>query len=659
MYKLVNGLILGVISFIGIAFVTMQYIAILIYGLNYTLDYNVLFYQGNNKILYCLLFISSLVPFSIICLGPSSNDNKYDKKNYTGLASQFDVKRFTHKVSIKKINGEYGIFLTIIDYLHIMITPVLKVINKVAFFVIKKNIVKEAKKHKIGDERPYKRSGLPFITKNKKMWVDMNDHHNLIIGTTGSGKSVLIIIVKLLLEALSGESVVVVDVKGELSQYTAPFYKKRGYDVIFIDFLDPTNSDGWNPLHIPAKYMCDELAKAKVEFAKYAHQHEETNKAYKSLFGEEFEFENTTLKNEHGDNVFENGQINTSIDLTKSDEYFTQVANTIAQVGKGDGDSFWNDSAAKTIKGFFYLLAETGDLENCNLPNLMNLVVRGEEKDGMKNTVLQTFLNTLPDTSIAKQSLYLYANSAENTRKSINSVIEQHLGKMIVSQRVNRVISTNTIDLQSIGKKKTIVYLKVHDEKQTYYPLVTLFLSQLWQELATVSRDNNMRLPVPVNIDFDEFGQFPALDEIINILTAGRSRGVRLTIAVQGYDQLEEIYGKNRAETIENNCMNTVYLMSGSKETQKKIAERTGMKKIKEGNRFVDAPLLTEKRLAEFSFGEVLIFQQRKKPYHTFIKPYFNMKWTKNLEEYKLEEKYYKKPKIIGYQELKDLLKNN
>lgn len=50
-----------------------------------------------------------------------------------------------------------------------------------------------------------------------------------------------------------------VDIKGELSAKTAELFKSKGYDVYFIDFIDPENSDCWNPLYLGAKEYIEQL----------------------------------------------------------------------------------------------------------------------------------------------------------------------------------------------------------------------------------------------------------------------------------------------------------------------------------------------------------------------------------------------------------------
>ena len=98
--------------------------------------------------------------------------------------------------------------------------------------------------------------GIFFVTGKNYVYVDNADHHTLIIGTTGSGKSFSFILPMLCLLAMTGESGLCVDIKGELSQATAELFKSKGYRVYFLDFIEPQNSDCWNPLYLGShEYM--------------------------------------------------------------------------------------------------------------------------------------------------------------------------------------------------------------------------------------------------------------------------------------------------------------------------------------------------------------------------------------------------------------------
>ena len=122
--------------------------------------------------------------------------------------------------------------------------------------------------------------GIFFVTGKNYVYVDNADHHTLIIGTTGSGKSFSFILPMLCLLAMTGESGLCVDIKGELSKATAELFKSKGYRVYFLDFIEPQNSDCWNPLYLGSheymkqlktkneqeNYLKNKLEKGKEEF---------------------------------------------------------------------------------------------------------------------------------------------------------------------------------------------------------------------------------------------------------------------------------------------------------------------------------------------------------------------------------------------------------
>ena len=120
----------------------------------------------------------------------------------------------------------------------------------------------------------------------------------------------------------------------------------------------------------------------------------------------------------------------------------------------------------------------------------------------------------------------------------------------------------------------------------------------------------------------DRFGSSPAFDPILNLLSAGRSRGILSTLVVQGYDQLESKYGKEKARTIKNNVMNKVYLLSGDTETLKEFSELAGKKKIYKDGKDEDVPLFSTERLSKFKLGEALFIRQRLNPFYTTLLGY-------------------------------------
>ena len=497
--------------------------------------------------------------------------------------------------------------------------------------------------------------GIFFVTRKNYVYVDNADHHTLIIGTTGSGKSFSFILPMLCLLAMTGELGLCVDIKGELSQATAELFKSKGYRVYFLDFIDPQNSDCWNPLYLGSHEYMKQL-KIKNEQENYLKDKLEKGKdEFEILHGNIGVFDKREFmgRNKAGDYIYNEGNDSflTDADFSQAQEYLRDVVQAITEGKKqGQDQEFWNQEAGRILEGYVHLLCETGNINVVNIPAINKLMLDGDEVKRKTTrseiTFLQYYLkNYKTNFDISKERLSSYVDSAEQTRKSSRNVLTKHLTSIVTNDAIKKILSNNTIDLENIDSCKTMIFLKVHDEKQTYYPLVTLFIKQLWQCLVKETRKNsNLRLKYPFNIMFDEMGQFPKFQEITNILTAGRSRGVRMNMVVQGFDQLESAYGKNEAQTIRSNATNLVYLLSKDYQTLEEISKTLGTKKTSKAK---EERVVTVDRLKNFKLGEVLIMGDRGKSLITNVLPFNKYNYYKNLKKCNVRDIPKKEPKYF------------
>ena len=92
------------------------------------------------------------------------------------------------------------------------------------------------------------KAGIPVAFDEKYLYVDTKEAHSMIIGSTGSGKTQTTILPMIKLSMLAGESIVINDPKGELYGKCAENLKKRGYNVIVLDFDDSKYGNAWCPL---------------------------------------------------------------------------------------------------------------------------------------------------------------------------------------------------------------------------------------------------------------------------------------------------------------------------------------------------------------------------------------------------------------------------
>ena len=97
---------------------------------------------------------------------------------------------------------------------------------------------KDIEKVTLLDEN-YEHAGIPLILTKTEAYVDNDDTHSLIIGSTGSGKTQCVILPLLRILAKAGESMIVTDPKGEIYEKTGGLLKEKGYNIILLNFRDP------------------------------------------------------------------------------------------------------------------------------------------------------------------------------------------------------------------------------------------------------------------------------------------------------------------------------------------------------------------------------------------------------------------------------------
>ena len=310
---------------------------------------------------------------------------------------------------------------------------------------------------------------------------------------------------------------------------------------------------------------------------------------------------------------------------------------------------FFNSQAGALIVGYANLLLEetVTDPESgevvplgdgyIHFKSIKQMSLAGAEAAGKQGeTVLSQYLKLSrhpTDRSVVELGQYVHAPGP--TKGSIDAVFSDKSRLMTMSESVMRMTSCSTFHLRDIVQKKSAVFLIVHGDKNTYYPFVTMFVEQLYQEAMAAARDHHGRMPYPLNCVFDEAGIMPSLKSIDNMVSFGASAGFRLTLAVQDTSQLERRYGKEAAHTIMNNMQNFTYLMGGDNETLKTVSEKAGRELVwnKEQKRFEEKPVLSPERLASLSMGEAVSLLMRRNPILTRLKGYSDYSFYRNIRK--------------------------
>jgi hypothetical protein len=189
------------------------------------------------------------------------------------------------------------------------------------------------------------------------------------------------------------------------------------------------------------------------------------------------------------------------------------------------------------------------------------------------------------------------------------------------------MLAYSDFDMRDIGKKKTAVFMVIHDEKKTYHSLMTIFIKQCYETLIDVAQENGGKLSQRTNFILDEFANMPPLKDVDSMISAARSRDIRFTFIIQNFAQLNEVYGDQVAEVIKGNCGNIIYLISTELKALEEISKMCGEVKSKDKEKTASKPLVTVSDLQKLKLFQAIIIRLRMNPFKTQLEPYYKMNW--------------------------------
>ena len=412
-----------------------------------------------------------------------------------------------------------------------------------------------------GQEKVEK-AGIPLINNGKTIWVDSGEYHNLIIGSTGSGKTEIVVQPMVKILAKKGESMIITDPKGEIFEKNAVELREKGYNVVLLNFRNPQNGNSWNPLTLP------------------------------------YELYKTGNKD-------------------KATELLDDLAmNILYDENAQNQDPFWEKTSADYFTGLSLGLFEDAKESEVNINSINLMTTVGEDKVG-PSTYIKEYFNLKGPESIAYMNASSTINAPNETKQSILSVFKQKIKLFSSKENLSEMLSKSDFDMKDIGRKKTAVFLVIHDEKKTYHSLATIFLKQCYEVLIDVAQENGGKLPFKTNFILDEFANMPPLKDVTTMVTAARSRQIRFTFIIQNFAQLSQVYGKENGDTIKGNCGNIIYLISSEMAALEEISKMCGEVKSKEKDKTASTPLVTVSDLQRLPMGTIIILRTRTMPFKT------------------------------------------
>ena len=255
------------------------------------------------------------------------------------------------------------------------------------------------------------------------------------------------------------------------------------------------------------------------------------------------------------------------------------IANTIIR-GQSDSNSssepYWDDMAEMLLKALIYYLLSTRPPEEQNLASCSELVRAASNNSG--DSLLSNLINQLPYDHPARMYYKSVELASDKTYSSILSSLQSKLGKFD-SKDIADLTSTNTINFEDIGRKKTAVFVMSSDTHAAYDFLLTIFFAQMIQQLYDFADKAGGALKVPTFFILDEFANIGRIPDFDKKISTSRSRKISFSVIVQNLDQLEAIY-KDSYETILGNCDTHLFLGSNSQKTVEYFSKALGEKTI-------------------------------------------------------------------------------
>ena len=260
----------------------------------------------------------------------------------------------------------------------------------------------------------------------------------------------------------------------------------------------------------------------------------------------------------------------------------TLIANTKGGNEKNSGD-FWTQAEALLYSALIAYIHYEAPIEEQNFSTLLALVnamETREDDEDFQNPVDLMFeaLDKEKPDCFAVRQYKKYKLAAGKTAKSILISCGARLAPFDI-QELRELMAYDELALDTLGDRKTALFLIMSDTDTTFNFVLAMLQSQLLNLLCDKADDfYGGRLPVHVRLLLDEFaniGQIPNFDKLIATI---RSREISAAIVLQSISQLKAIY-KDAAEIISDNCDSTVFL-SGRGKNAKEIAEALGKETI-------------------------------------------------------------------------------
>ncbi|MCL2574898.1 MAG: type IV secretory system conjugative DNA transfer family protein [Defluviitaleaceae bacterium] len=363
------------------------------------------------------------------------------------------------------------------------------------------------------------------MTSRPKLPKHGRNKNVLVFGGSGSGKTRFFGMPNIM---QMHSSYVITDPKGELYLFLSKLLKRFGYDVRVLNLKEFDKSMGYNPFD-------------------YINKEDDILKVVNVI-------QNSTTEN------------------TKS---------------SADGD-FWTKSEKLLYMALIgYIKFHVKDKTLHNMNTLVDMVTKMEVRENdetFKSQIDKDFerIAEMHPNDFAVRQYRKFKQGAGKTLKSIIISCGVRLSVFDIAA-VRRVMEQDQMKLETIGDRKTALFIITDDSDTTYNFIAAMLYTQMFNVLInraeTKYASNGNRLPIHVRCILDEFANLGKLPNFQRLISTIRSREISACIIVQSLSQIKEIY-KDSMNTIISNCDSKLFLGGDDEETLKYLTRVIGKETI-------------------------------------------------------------------------------
>ena len=270
-----------------------------------------------------------------------------------------------------------------------------------------------------------------------------------------------------------------------------------------------------------------------------------------------------------------------------SEKDILKLVTTLITNTKGDGksgDDFWQKAETllyTALIGYIHYEAPEEEQNFATLIEFINAMEVREDDETFENNVDLAFkeLAQREPNHFAVRQYKKYKLAAGKTAKSINISCGARLAPFDI-QELREITMYDELELDTLGDRKTALFLIMSDTDSTFNFLISMIYSQLFNLLCEKADDvYGGRLPVHVRCLIDEcanIGQIPNLEKLMATI---RSREISACLVLQAQSQLKALY-KDNADTIIGNCDSSIFLGGKEPGTLKELNQALGKETI-------------------------------------------------------------------------------